>query len=121
MSEAGKEKRCERCDCIIGLGCACAPDGSGPATRRTAPARQEWRRFPSDTILISPTRYAHLPGACTHVTEELVLPPRWGWIPDPPRGLWDRLSSGLPATATAGNTARLAVRRCEDCQASLSE
>ncbi len=71
-------------------------------------------------ILISPTQYAHLPGACTHVTEELVKPPRWGWIRDPAPGLWDRLSSTSPAVATEGNTGRRATRRCEECQTSLS-
>ncbi|WP_345042515.1 hypothetical protein [Streptomyces sannanensis] len=80
---------------------------------------REWRRFPAATILISPTRYAHLPGACAHLTEELVKAPRWGWIPDPPPGLWDRLSSGYPATATEGNTARQAIRRCEECQSAM--
>jgi hypothetical protein len=115
-----KEERCERCDCIIGLGCGCSSDG---AVRKRSPAAQsleEWRRFSPDAILISPTQYAHVPGACAHLTEELVKPPRWGWIPAPPPGLWDRLSSSHPATATDGNIARQATRRCEDCQATLS-
>ncbi|WP_208639505.1 hypothetical protein [Streptomyces bobili] len=110
------ELRCERCDFVIGLGCACPPDGSAPKEHPTTSAQQEWRHFPSDTILISPTRYAHLPGACAHLTEELVTAPRWGWIPTPPAGLWDRLSSSHPATATQGNTERRAVRRCGECQ-----
>ncbi|MFI1735193.1 hypothetical protein ACH40E_39440 [Streptomyces acidicola] len=110
------EERCERCDCIIGLGCACSPDGAAPKAKPTPHTRQEWQRFPADTILISSTQYAHLPGACGHLTEELVTPPRWGWIPDPAPGLWDRLGISHPATATAGNTTRQAVRRCEDCQ-----
>ncbi|GGV99934.1 hypothetical protein GCM10010230_26860 [Streptomyces narbonensis] len=110
------ELRCDRCDFVIGMGCACPADGSAPKARPAASPRQERRRFPADTILISPTQYAHLPGACTHLTEELVTAPRWGWIPTPPAGLWDRLSSSYPATATEGNTARQAVRRCEECQ-----
>ncbi|GFH39464.1 hypothetical protein SCWH03_57320 [Streptomyces pacificus] len=91
-----------------------------PRSRPSSPARAEWRRFPAYTILISPTRYAHLPGACTHVEEDYVRAPRWGWIPDPAPGLWDRLSNSSPATATAGNTARTAIRRCEECQTTLS-
>lgn len=117
--KAVKEERCERCDCIVGLGCACPPNGSAPKARPAFAPRQEWRRFPADTILISPMRYAHLPGACTHVTEEYVTAPRWGWIPDPPPGLWDRLSISNPATATEGNTARQAVQRCEECLRAL--
>lgn len=119
MSKTMKEERCERCDCLIGLGCACSSAASAVSPQSASPTRQEWRHFAADTILVSPTQYAHLPG-CTHLTEELVKSPRWGWIPQPPRGLWDRLSSSHPATATAGNTARQAVRRCEECQASLS-
>ncbi|WP_411082689.1 hypothetical protein [Streptomyces sp. cmx-18-6] len=114
------ERRCERCDFLIGMGCACPPDGSVPRARPAASPQQEWERFRADTILISSTQYAHLPGACTHVVEELVTAPRWGWIPAPPTGLWDRLSSSYPATATEGNTARQAVRRCEECQTTLS-
>ncbi|THA85575.1 hypothetical protein E6U81_05925 [Streptomyces sp. A0592] len=115
-----KEWRCEHCDVIIGLGCACPPDGSTPKARPITSPRQEWRRFPADTILISPTQYAHIPGACTHLTEELVTAPRWGWIPTPPPGLWHRLSSSYPATATEGNITRQAIRRCEECQTSLA-
>ncbi len=111
-----KEERCERCECIIGLGCGCPPDGAVPKARSASQPRQEWRRFPADTILISSTHYAHLPGACAHLTEELVTAPRWGWIPDPAPGLWDRLGSSCPAVAVAGNTARTATRRCEECQ-----
>lgn len=115
-----KEERCDRCECIVGLGCACLPNGVVSERRAVPQHGQEWRRFPADTILISPTRYAHLPGVCAHLTEELVTAPRWGWIPEPPHGLWDRLSSSHPATATEGNTTRQAVRRCEECQSALS-
>ncbi|MFE4453232.1 hypothetical protein [Streptomyces sp. NPDC056796] len=115
-----KEQRCERCDLVSGMGCACPADGSAPTARPTPSPRQEWRRFPADTILISPTRYAHVPGACAHLVEELVTAPRWGWIPAPPKGLWDRLGDSCPATATEGNTDRQAVRRCEECQATLT-
>ncbi|MGW1465560.1 hypothetical protein ACWCPT_14635 [Streptomyces sp. NPDC002308] len=114
-----RQKYCDRCELLIGLGCSCPPDGSPPRERPVAPPRQEWRTFPADTILISPRRYAHLPGACAHLTEELVTAPRWGWIPAPPAGLWDRLSSSCPATATEGNTDRQAIRRCEECEAAV--
>lgn len=115
-----RQKCCERCELVIGLGCTCLPEsGTAPTTRPVSSPRQEWRSFPADTILISPRRYAHLPGACTHLSEELVTAPRWGWIPAPPAGLWDSLGTSCPATATEGNTDRQAVRRCEDCQAAV--
>ena len=117
-----REECCERCDCIIGLGCACSAEGSaprrGPAVSASRP-RQKWQRFAEETILISHRGYAHMPGACTHVSEEYVTAPRWGWIPNPPPGLWGRLSSSYPAVATEGNTARQAVRRCEECEGTL--
>jgi hypothetical protein len=120
MGKVVKEERCERCDFIIGLGCACPPDGVVPKAQPVPHTRQEWQRFPADTILISPTQYAHLPGACDHLTEELVTPPRWGWIPDPAPGLWDRLGISCPAVATQGNTSRRAIKRCQECEAALS-
>ncbi|MGW7432065.1 hypothetical protein ACWGIN_21255 [Streptomyces sp. NPDC054861] len=116
---AVKEERCDRCDVVSGLGCACPRDGSPARSPAPLTPHQEWHHFPADTILISPTRYAHRPGACGHLTEDLVAAPRWGWIPTPPPGLWDRLSPSHPATATAGNTTRQAIRRCESCQSSL--
>lgn len=116
-----KEELCERCELIVGLGCCCPTNGAAPRAERPAsPIRREWRGFPADTILISPTRYAHLPGACTHLEDEYIKAPRWGWIPDPPSGLWDRLNVTHPATATEGNTARQAVVRCSACQKAVS-
>lgn len=116
-----KEERCERCELIVGQGCYCPTNGAAPRVERPAsPIRREWRGFPADTILISPAGCAHLPGACDHPYEELVKAPGWGWIPDPPPGLWDRLGSTYPAVATAGNTARQAVRRCRSCQTAVS-
>ncbi|WP_438491840.1 hypothetical protein [Streptomyces asiaticus] len=115
-----KEERCDHCELIIGQGCGCASNASGVTAHPTVAAvRQQWQSFPPGAILISPTQYAHLPG-CGHLTESLVKAPRWGWIPDPPAGLWDRLGAGYPAIATAGNTDRRAVRRCESCEADLS-
>jgi hypothetical protein len=75
-------ERCEKCDLLIGAGCACdlikAPEeaGYGSACR--------WIRFGPDTLLISSRNMAHVPGACTHVGEEHVLDPGkgCGWIPE---------------------------------------
>lgn len=102
-----KEVRCERCD--IGMGCACPPDGSVPkAYPETGRVRQEWRRFPGNPILIKQGGKAHVPGACDHMTEDEVRPPKWGWILDPSPGDWDRISEGSPAVATGG------TRSCGD-------
>lgn len=119
-------ERCEECGgrVVIGLGCECPP-GSSPSASAASRAvgtfvRTEWRDHPEDTILISPAQCAHRPGWCDHMSEEDVQPPRWGWIPNPPRGLWERLSSTSPATATAGNPGRRAVRRCTTCVENLA-
>ncbi|GGR06358.1 hypothetical protein GCM10010251_22640 [Streptomyces aurantiogriseus] len=120
-------ERCDECGSkiVIGLGCECPPgsSASASATPRSVGTfvRTEWRTHPEDTILISPAQCAHRPGWCDHMTEDDVQPPRWGWIPDPPPGLWERLSSASPATATAGNPRRRAVRRCTTCEANLAQ
>ncbi|WP_206670997.1 hypothetical protein [Streptomyces sp. CB01881] len=74
-----------------------------------------WTGFRPDAILISPTGYAHRPGACGHVAEHDVAAPRWGWIPRPPSDLWTLIDGARPAQATEGNTGRAAVRRCSAC------
>lgn len=110
---------------VIGLGCECPPGSSAsalaPPRSVSTFMRTEWRTHPEETILISPKQVAHRPGWCDHMTEDDVQPPRWGWIPNPPPGLWERLSSASPATATAGNPRRRAVRRCTDCEANLAQ
>ncbi|MGW0477513.1 hypothetical protein [Streptomyces coeruleorubidus] len=40
---------------LTGLGCNCPPDESMPKARAAFWTQQEWRRFPADTTLISPT------------------------------------------------------------------
>ncbi|WNI32213.1 hypothetical protein [Streptomyces sp. ITFR-6] len=115
-----KEVRCERCDNIIGMGCACPPDGSVPKARpEERRVRQEWRQFPGNAILIKKSGKAHIPGACDHMTEDEVRPPNWGWILDPPAGDWGRISEGSPAIATGGNARLRATRRCMTCMAAL--
>lgn len=114
-----RQKCCDRCELVIGLGCTCPPDGAAPTTRPIASPRQEWRSFPADAILISPRRYAHRPGACAHLSEELVTAPAGAGSRPHAAGLWDRLSTSCPAKATEGNTDRQAIRRCEDCQATV--
>jgi hypothetical protein len=115
-----KEVRCERCDNIIGLGCACPPDGSVPkAHPEERRVRQEWRRFPGNAILIKQNGKAHVPGACDHMTEDEVRPPKWGWILDPSPGDWGRISEGSPAIATGGNAQLRATSRCMTCMGTL--
>lgn len=119
-----KVERCEECgsQIVIGLGCDCPPGSSASAAPRSVKTsvKREWHAHPDDTILISPKQCAHLPGWCDHMTEDDVRPPQWGWIPNPPHGLWERLSSAFPATATAGNPNRMAVRRCTTCEGNLA-
>lgn len=97
-----KEERCDRCECIVGLGCACLPNGVVSERRAVPQHRQEWRRFPADTILISQMRYAHRPGACAHLTEELVTAPRWGCIPEPPHGALEPVEQQPPSDRDRG-------------------
>jgi hypothetical protein len=97
-----KEVRCERCDNIIGMGCACPPDGSVPKA-----------------ILIKQNGKAHVPGACDHMTEDEVRPPKWGWILDPSPGDWGRISESSPAIATEGNAQLRATSRCMTCMGTL--
>ncbi|MCO5968956.1 RcnB family protein [Actinoallomurus soli] len=111
---------CEKCGLIVGLGCACDLPRSVP--RRPYMGGYRWVRFGPDTLLISSRNIAHVPGACTHMTEEQVLDPEngWGWIPDPHPALWDRVSAEHPAQATEGDTSRVAKARCESCAATLA-
>lgn len=113
--------RCDRCDLLIGAGCAC--NLPRPAARPEAVNPYRWIRFGPDALLISKDKVAHVPGACDHFTEENVLDPRngWGWIPDPDPGTWSRISESTPARATGGNTSRAAIRRCLSCSAHLPD
>lgn len=112
-------ERCEKCDLLIGAGCACnlikAPGKAGYMSA------YRWIRFGPDTLLISSRNMAHVPGACTHVTEEYVLDPGkgWGWIPHPDPAAWNRISASTPAIATEGDTSRAATIRCSSCSATL--
>ncbi|WP_431037654.1 hypothetical protein ACQYWQ_25025 [Streptomyces sp. P6-2-1] len=108
---------CPRCDLVVGRGCACPEDGSTPRKApESRPVRQEWRQFPGTAILIRRDGKAHVPGACDHMSEDDVRAPRWGWILDPPPGLWERIKEGgAPVAATGGNTAARATSRCLDC------
>ncbi|MBT2397218.1 hypothetical protein [Streptomyces sp. ISL-100] len=118
-----QEERCEECGSKVvpGLVCDCPPDRTAEKARRRATSeRHEWRTFAPDTILVSQTKYAHIPGACDHVSEEYVKAPEWGWIPNPSPGLWGRVGRSHPVTATEGNTQRVADRRCSSCEARLS-
>lgn len=117
-----QEERCEECGSKVvpGLVCDCPPDRTAVKVhRQDVPGTQEWRPQVPDTILISPTGYAHVSDECMHLTKEYVKAPRWGMIPNPPPGLWDSLSGSNPARATEGNTERVAVKRCTFCDTTL--
>lgn len=114
------DKRCERCDFIVGMGCSCPADGSAPkAYAEQRRVRQEWRRFPGTAILIKRSGKAHVPGACDHMWEDDVQSPAWGWILDPQPGLWDRISESNPAVATGGCVGLSATSRCDSCMGTL--
>jgi hypothetical protein len=69
-------------------------------------------RPPKDAILISGTGTVHWYG-CDHLPDyEFLVPPKYGWIED--RDVWPRIGNH-EVRATGGNLARLAQRRCLDC------
>jgi hypothetical protein len=111
---------CEKCGLTVGLGCACNLAPAAP--RRPHESTYRWIRFGPDTLLISSRNVAHIPGACSHMTEEDVLgrDNGWGWIPNPDPALWHRISTDHPVQATEGDTSRAAKDRCSTCAASLA-
>lgn len=112
--------RCDRCDLIVGEGCACAlPGYDAPRRAPGAAGPIRWAQFAPDTILISSRRMAHLPGACDHMSESDVVAPAWGWVRGPEPGAWDRISNSAPVQATEGNLRLAAVTRCTSCSNSL--
>jgi hypothetical protein len=112
------EERCERCELLIGAGCACHVPQARPGQRFLR--LDNWGPFAPDTILISPGGYAHLPGACGHLSESEVTEPEWGWITAPEPTLWSQIGAQKPAVATDGNTARTATRRCQGCEQAVT-
>jgi hypothetical protein len=106
---------CEKCGLIIGLGCACSL--SPPPPSRPYQGYYRWTKFEPDVLLISSKNMAHIPGACSHHTEDDVLNPAngWGWISNPAPDLWRRITPDNPVPATHGNTSRAATSRCSDC------
>ncbi len=73
------------------------------------------RTLPPPEILISPTGFAHLPGACVHFPPPEVFAREWGRVSSPALGVWQRISSAQPLRANSGNLERSAVTRCSDC------
>ncbi|GIH60351.1 hypothetical protein [Microbispora siamensis] len=96
-----KDVRCERCDLTVGLGCSCS--GTSP------------KAFVPFEILISPSRFAHLPGGCNHTASQEIMERDWGRVRDPRPGLWISIGPGNPVRAQEGNLETFAVRRCQDC------
>jgi hypothetical protein len=94
-------ERCEKCELLIDAGCAC--------TLTSTPARVEyvstyrWIRFGPDTLLISSRNMAHIPGACTNVTEEYVLDP---WLGLDPQSGSRRLGSHQHQHSSQGHPGR---------------
>jgi hypothetical protein len=97
--------------------CTC-PEHAKPSDRRPSevehpPPTYEGPRPPKDAILVSATNMAHWYGGCEHLPDYAYLvPPRYGWIED--RTLWPQIGQ-RQIRATAGNTDRVAERRCSDC------
>ncbi len=85
-----------------------APCSSVPAS--------EWDGWPVAAIIIHASGKAHLPG-CTHIVPADIQPPRYGWVPAPSPGAWRRLAPSNPLRATQGNAERVAMSRCESCDA----
>ncbi|QBI53799.1 hypothetical protein EKD16_10060 [Streptomonospora litoralis] len=104
--------RCDYCDLLIGAGCACSRSPQPPPGES---AEGSGATFPSSSILISPTRYAHRPG-CGHLSDSAIHPPEWGWITGADPHLWTRIAQGHAVYATEGNPQRYAVRRCTTCE-----
>ena len=69
-------ERCDKCDLLIGAGCACSVTRTAVRTEYVGGYR--WIRFGPDALLISRRNMAHVPGACDHFTEEWVLDPKNG-------------------------------------------
>ncbi|MFF8771948.1 hypothetical protein [Kitasatospora sp. NPDC015120] len=90
----------------------CAPRGEAGRGGLGA----EWEGWPPSTIIVHGSGKAHLPG-CMHIVPADVRPPVYGWVTDPAPGAWRRLSDSSPLRATGGNTERLAVSRCQSCDA----
>lgn len=66
-------------------------------------------------MLISPAGIAHRHG-CLHLPDyPWLVPPRWGWVED--SAVWPRIGAHS-VQATHGNNARIAERRCLDCDES---
>ncbi|MEJ7743208.1 MAG: hypothetical protein WKF73_12005 [Nocardioidaceae bacterium] len=77
----------------------------------------EGERPPEDAILVSKTGTAHQYG-CQHLPDDArLIPSGYGWISD--ATLWQQIGT-QHVPATEGNTNRVAVRRCMDCDRLLS-
>ena len=81
------------------------------------PPAYDGPRPTAESILISPGGIAHRLEACNHLPDFAYLaPPKWGWTDSPTD--WGRIGS-VEVAATAGNTDRVAHRRCLDCDESV--
>lgn len=100
---------CERHEMHNCADCGPRPPLSGGPT-------DEWDGWPAASIIIHASGKAHLPG-CTHIVPADIRPPVYGWVPAPSPGAWRRLAPSSPLHATQGNVERMAVSRCQSCDA----
>ena len=109
-------ERCDQTDLPVDM-CSCQDHGGQPISitrteRVHAAPEYTGPRPPKDAILISGTGVAHWYG-CDHLPGyEYLVPPKYGWIED--RDVWTRIGNHT-IEATGGNPARVALRRCLDC------
>ncbi|MFI7320284.1 hypothetical protein [Streptomyces venezuelae] len=68
-----------------------------------------------DKIQISPTGYAHVPGACVHYPDKPLEEAGWGWVHDVTANMWTGIAEHRPLRAAEGDTALSATRRCSHC------
>ncbi len=109
------EERCGSTDLPLSM-CGCTRHGGARVQRKQEtvhpPRPYHGERPPKDAILVSKTGIAHHYG-CDHLPDyEYLIPPNYGWIVD--ASVWQRIGTHQ-VPATAGNTSRVAVRRCLDC------
>lgn len=113
--QAVTEQRCDRCDLIIGAGCACTSEGVAPRiVGGQAPKQASRHGQLPHAIIVSPAGNAHLPG-CNHLSDSEIAGPKFGWVAGLDPDAWSRISESQPLRATEGNTGRVATRRCLTC------
>ncbi|GIG65383.1 hypothetical protein [Phytomonospora endophytica] len=67
-------------------------------------------------IMISESGLAHVP-QCGHLswTRPGEQKPKWGWVPDATKEMWNSITTTTPLVATEGDRGLKAERRCSNC------